>query len=207
MRILGLDTTRKSAIIFVVDNDNNIVKILDEKEKQSENLMINIDNLLNENNIDLKSIDCFAVVEGPGSFTGIRVGMATIKAMAFALSKPIISFNIFELMAGATKKATLISDCTASSVYYCDIDNFKIKEVGVEEKTNIDRFDNKIMLKEEHLSEEEAYKYNVLIINEYLDLVFNKVKAAFKNNDFSSSPEPYYVQLSQAERNLEKKND
>jgi len=207
MRILGLDTTRKSAIIFIVDNDKDIVKILDEKEKQSENLMINIDNLLKENDIDLKSIDSFAVIEGPGSFTGIRVGMATIKAMAFALAKPIVSFNVFDVVAGSIKKATLISECTSTSFYYCNIENFKIKEAGVEEKSSISCFENKIVLKEEHFSEEEAYKYNVLIKDNYLDLVFNKMRTAYKNKNFNSSPEPYYVQLSQAERNLEKKND
>lgn len=211
MRILCLDTTRKSAMIFLVDNDKNLIKVLDKNEKQSENLMINIDNILKENNVELNTIDCFGIVEGPGSFTGIRVGMATIKAMAFALNKPIISFNVFEVLSNHIKSGTILSECTSNSLYYCEIEDYKIKNVGVEEKIDADslsKYNNKIMIREELFNDDEAYKYNVLILNDYTDFVFKQLRSDFDNQRFTSSPEPYYVQLSQAERNLEnKKND
>lgn len=207
MKILGLDTTRKSAIIFLLDGDKRIVKELSETEKQSENLMIRIDEVLNKSNINLKEIDCFAIVTGPGSFTGIRVGMATIKAFAYALKKPIISFNVFELIGNFIKEGTVISECTSNSVYYSIIKNNKIIEVGVEEKTNINKFKDIIVLQEEHFLDNEAYKYNVLIIDNYIDLLFKQVLVDYDNKNFANSPEPYYVQKSQAERNLEAKND
>jgi len=207
MKILGLDTTKKSAMIFLIDGDKNIVNVLNENEKQSENLMIHIDEVLKANNIELKDIDSFAIVTGPGSFTGIRVGMATIKAFSYALGKPVIAFNMFELVSKFNKNGVFISECTSNSVYYSKIENYKIIEVGVEEKSNLNMFENIIVLKEEHFLESEAYKYNVLIINNYIDLVFEQIKNDFKNKTFSVSPEPYYVQKSQAERNLEKRND
>ena len=205
MKILGVDTTRKSAMIFLINDGDNIVKILNENEKQSENLMINIDSVLKENNLELNEIDCFSIVEGPGSFTGIRVGMATIKAFAYALNKPIIAFNIFELISNYIEDGVVILECTSNSVYYCKVKSNKIMEIGVEEKVNLGKFQKLIVLQEEHFLVDEAYKYNVLVINNYVDLVFKQIKVYFNSKNFTDSPEPYYVQLSQAERNLEVK--
>jgi len=205
MRILGIDTTRKNAYVFLINNDNLVVDALKEDEKQSENLMEHVDVVLKENNLQLKDFDAFAIVSGPGSFTGIRVGMATIKAFGYACKKPIICVNIFEILSRFIKNGTIISECTANSCYFAEVENSKIKSVGVEDIVNLDKFENKFLINEEHLLQAKAYNFNVLY--NYTDLVCNHFLYMAKQKIFTDSPEPYYVQLSQAERNLEQRND
>ena len=205
MKILGVDTTRKNAYIFLINGRDRVMDSLGDNEKQSENLMSHIDKVLQDCKLSLQDFDAFAIVSGPGSFTGIRVGMATIKAFAYAYNKPIISTDIFDILRDAVASGTIILECTSNSVYYCNIENNKIKSVGVDEIANIDRFDNKITIVEEQISKNKSYNLNVL--NNYTDLVFNKFLDMAKQKTFSSAPEPYYVQVSQAERNLEQKND
>ena len=86
MLILGIDTTTKTASTAVVGFDGD--KILCEmqscgKISHSENLMPMIDYTLKCAGVLLDDIDLFAVAHGPGSFTGIRIGIATVKGLAF----------------------------------------------------------------------------------------------------------------------------
>ena len=86
MLILGIDTTTKTASTAVFESDANLV--LSEIKScggisHSENLMPMIDYTLKCAGIKLKEIDLFAVAHGPGSFTGIRIGVSTVKGLAF----------------------------------------------------------------------------------------------------------------------------
>lgn len=205
MRILAVDTTRKSAKIFLIDEKVNKVKELNESQKQSEFLMLTIDEFLKENCLQLGDIDCFGVVSGPGSFTGIRVGIATVKAFGYALGKQIISFNIFDLIKDEIKDGIFISECTSNSCYYVDIKNHNIVGVGVVDNRDIINFKKELyIIEEEHILTNSAYKFNVL--KNYSELCCLKFKQMSASDQYSS-PEPYYVQLSQAERNLGDKND
>ena len=205
MNILTLDTTRKSAMIFLVKDNERKIKTLKETEKQSEHLMLNIDQFLIENNMKLADIDVFGVVVGPGSFTGIRVGIATIKAFAYALNKSVVALNLFEIVKDEIVNGQFVCECTSNSRYFANIKNGNVVEVGVIENSKLGEYKNKLfVLKEEHFSDIEAYNLNVL--TNYTDLCFDKFIKLSIAKQFSS-PEPYYIQVSQAERNLEKKND
>ena len=88
MLILGIDTTTKTASVATVDFDGENTKILSETQScgkipHSENLMPMIDCNLKCAGVLLNDIDLFAVSHGPGSFTGIRIGVAAIKGLAF----------------------------------------------------------------------------------------------------------------------------
>jgi len=92
MLILGIDTTTKTASTAVVDfdntNENANAKILAEiqscgKLSHSENLMPIVDYTLKSAGLTLDDIDLFAVAHGPGSFTGIRIAISTVKGLAF----------------------------------------------------------------------------------------------------------------------------
>lgn len=92
MLILGVDTAAKTASAAVWDSDGG--KILCEmrsggigKISHSENLMPIIDHTLKCAGAGLSDIDLFAVSQGPGSFTGIRIGIATIKGLSFGTDK------------------------------------------------------------------------------------------------------------------------
>ena len=88
MRILAVDTSSKNcsvAIVEVYENKNyNIIAFenSDDEKTHSQKLMPIVDKVFKEHNLTLKDMDLLACCVGPGSFTGIRIGIATMKAFA-----------------------------------------------------------------------------------------------------------------------------
>lgn len=97
MRLLAVDTSNKIASVAVFE-DNKFLgeKITDDQKTHSEKFLPIVDELLNELNLNINDIDMFAVSVGPGSFTGIRIGVATVKGMAQALDRKVISVTSLE---------------------------------------------------------------------------------------------------------------
>jgi tRNA threonylcarbamoyladenosine biosynthesis protein TsaB len=67
-------------------------------------LHVAIKEIFEKNNLELRSADAIAVTGGPGSYTGLRIGMATAKGICYALNKPLITLNTLLVMANAAKK-------------------------------------------------------------------------------------------------------
>ena len=68
--------------------------------KHSETALTNIDYLLTENGLDINDIDVFALSVGPGSFTGIRIGMSIVKGLMAGLKdKKLVTYNTLEAVA------------------------------------------------------------------------------------------------------------
>ena len=89
MLILGIDTASKTASVGISDGGKMIVNFtLNHKRTHSEKLLEMIDNALNIAQLDISDIDAFAVCKGPGSFTGLRIGLSTVKGLCHALNKP-----------------------------------------------------------------------------------------------------------------------
>lgn len=102
MKILSLDASANSASVCIYDNtDKKIIGefYINTKLTHSQTLVPMIDALLNCVRLELSDIDYFAVNTGPGSFTGIRIGVSVIKGIAMALDKPCISVSTLESMA------------------------------------------------------------------------------------------------------------
>ncbi|HYM60099.1 MAG TPA: tRNA (adenosine(37)-N6)-threonylcarbamoyltransferase complex dimerization subunit type 1 TsaB [Thermoanaerobaculia bacterium] len=72
---------------------------LEGKSSRNEKLLPAIDWLLTESGIERREIDLFAATRGPGSFTGVRIGLATIQGLALALGKPVCSMSTHEAIA------------------------------------------------------------------------------------------------------------
>ena len=101
MKILVADTSSSVCAVGVFDNDKIITQnILDNGKTHSENFMPLIEKTLNQSEIKLNDIDCIGVVTGPGSFTGIRIGIASCKAMAEVKNIKMISVSSLESLAG-----------------------------------------------------------------------------------------------------------
>ena len=97
MKILAIDTSNKVASVSIFEDKELInEKISDEEKTHSEKLLPMVDELLREANISIENIDMFVVSTGPGSFTGIRIGVATVKGMAQALNKKVIPVTSLE---------------------------------------------------------------------------------------------------------------
>lgn len=100
MKILAIETSCDILSISLLEDDNLILELTENSPKMhSEVLMTLLDRLLKETNTSLDEISLFACDNGPGSFTGIRIGLSTIKAFADALKKPCVSVSSLEALA------------------------------------------------------------------------------------------------------------
>lgn len=100
MKVLGIDTSSNVASAAVIDDDKIIAEFtLNLNKTHSQLLMPMIDNMLSACECDIKDIDLFAVAVGPGSFTGLRIGIATAKGLAHACGKKIVPVGTLEALA------------------------------------------------------------------------------------------------------------
>ncbi len=100
MKILGIDTSTKIATIAVIDEDKVLGEYtLNQEMSHSENLIPMIKELLNNLYIKIEDIDLYGVAIGPGSFTGLRIGVAAIKSLAHLFQKPIVGVSTLQAMA------------------------------------------------------------------------------------------------------------
>ena len=83
MKILAIDTSSKICSVSILeDNDVIIEKHTNDEKTHSQNLMPLVDEIFKESNLSLDDMGLLSCCLGPGSFTGIRIGIATIKAFA-----------------------------------------------------------------------------------------------------------------------------
>jgi tRNA threonylcarbamoyladenosine biosynthesis protein TsaB len=115
LTILALDTSSRATRIAVSSREallrsSNVAA----DEKRSENLWSDVQSLLTQLDISIGDVDVFCVCVGPGSFTGLRVGMAAVKGFAAAANKPIVGITSLEAAAfGATPALFVCSMVTA----------------------------------------------------------------------------------------------
>ena len=100
MKILSLDTTATVCTAAICEGGKLIAETtVNTGNTHSETLLPVIENLLKITETDIKDIDCFACSTGPGSFTGVRIGAATVKGLAFGSSKPCVGVSTLEALA------------------------------------------------------------------------------------------------------------
>lgn len=100
MKILGIDTSTPIGSVALIDGDNLAAEhTLNIVQAHSSRLMPAIDTVLKWSDITADNLDGCAVGIGPGSFTGIRIGVATIKSLCYALDKPIVGVSTLEAVA------------------------------------------------------------------------------------------------------------
>lgn len=122
MIILGVDTSCEQASCAVY-NDGVITecKSAVDKRKHSETLMPMVDGLMKETGLTSSDIDLFAVSSGPGSFTGLRIGMAAMKGMAFSLGRQMAMIKTPDVLANSYSKdcgtVCPITDARNNQVY------------------------------------------------------------------------------------------
>lgn len=100
MQILSIDTCSVTATAAVVSDDRLVAEVVQNNGKtHSRNIMPMIECMLSQADISPDDIDCFAAAVGPGSFTGVRIGVATVKALAHATGKPCVAVSALEGLA------------------------------------------------------------------------------------------------------------
>src|SRR5471030_3002862 len=100
MTILQIETaTTVCSVAFAKDGHVLGFKQIDERNIHSEIITLFIDELVTSAAIQYSDIDAVAVSSGPGSYTGLRIGVSTAKGLCFALEKPLIAIETLEAMA------------------------------------------------------------------------------------------------------------
>ena len=143
MKILGIDTSSMAASVAVIEDNKLICEYtINTKKTHSQKLMPMIENMLGLSDLNVREIDAIAVCEGPGSFTGLRIGMATAKAIAHVNDIPVIGVNSLEALAAnmnlCDKKICSILDAQRNQVYtgryqYEGTKLVEIKEIGIQQ--------------------------------------------------------------------------
>ena len=235
MRILAVDTSSKNCSVAIVEVDENknyniiAFENSDDEKTHSQKLMPIVDKVFKEHNLTLKDMDLLACCVGPGSFTGIRIGIATMKAFADVTNIKTVSVTSLESLSYNIEEDGIIIpiiDCKNNNVYSAIFskENNTYKQIG---KNISDNIDNAIRLYKANVENK-----NITFVGDgsilYKDLLTSKLsnKLIFSNKNTQSSISlakcaydkyleglygdsnnlsPLYLRKSQAERALVEK--
>lgn len=103
--ILSLETTTNVCSV-AIHEDNKLIALKENHASQSHSrlLAVYIKNILSESQYKVEDLDAVAVSKGPGSYTGVRIGVSTAKGLCYALAIPLIAINTLEAMAYQEQK-------------------------------------------------------------------------------------------------------
>lgn len=104
--ILHIDTSTSNCSV-ALSRDGKLLHIIEENQQNihASSLTLFIEKLLAESKVSFSQLDAIAVGKGPGSYTGLRIGVSTAKGLAYALNIPLISINTLAIMASGIKNS------------------------------------------------------------------------------------------------------
>ena len=129
MKFLAIDTSGQKLVVIAQNGDKTIVRAQNSAMRHSVLLMDEIDGALKEANLLLAACDFIACVVGPGSFTGIRIGISAVKGLCMAVGVPALAVTSFDCLAYAEKGERLLAlvDAGHDHFYACPYDGFTPK--------------------------------------------------------------------------------
>jgi tRNA threonylcarbamoyladenosine biosynthesis protein TsaB len=125
MLILAADTSLPILSVALV-NDGAVAGVvaLEGRGSRNEKLLPAIDWLLTENGVDRRTLDLLAVTRGPGSFTGVRIGLATMQGLALAIGRPVCAMSTHEAVAfGEEGRIAIVDDAGRGELYVSHFDD------------------------------------------------------------------------------------
>jgi len=121
MKTLAFESSAKTASVALLEDDVPVAVFTQNSGlTHSKTLLKLAENLLQNTQTRFSDVDLFAVANGPGSFTGIRIGVSLVKGLAFALDKPCIGVSTLEAMAYTLPK---------QEAYVCAVMDARVKQV------------------------------------------------------------------------------
>ena len=186
MKILALNTVT-SKLSVVLDNDGEIYSYSDAESNHAHSVKIMgaIDDVIKRAQISLDDIDVFSAVIGPGSFTGIRIGVSVINAFALALKKPAVAVTIFDTVKYNEQRKLIMFDARHNNYYVARSEGTHKELLGVLTADELNGYgEEKVIIDENYIPEPQ-------------DLI-NAVKYRIDNNEYNFAP--LYMRETEAER-------
>lgn len=229
MIVLSIDSASKVATAALLDENGLIAEYtLNNKLEHSTLIMNIIDKLLNDSNLSIDDIDGFVVSKGPGSFTGLRIGMATIKGLSLGSNKPYISISSLDALAYSLINfdgiICPIMDALRDSVYTSLYKNNNGKLEMINEYSSLELSElveilnakgEKIIFTGDGLNKHRDYLLsnvkNSYIAPNHLSIIRASslaelgIKELLNENFDNPNSSPFYLKKPQAQRELEKR--
>jgi len=122
--LLHIETSTTMCSVAISENESLIAcKELNQGYTHAENLHVFIQDLINENKLQTKNLSAIVVSKGPGSYTGLRIGVSAAKGLAYALKIPLISVDTLQVMAAQAKQTI------AADAFFCPMLDARRMEV------------------------------------------------------------------------------
>ena len=220
MLILGIDTSSKMSSISLYDSEKGVIAkhSVQVKMTHSDTLMILIDNLFKDSGKSIKDVNRVAVGIGPGSFTGIRIGVGTAKGLAYSRNIDIVGVNTLDILAEnieeTDREIITIIDAKKERVFYSvyGYENGKIWRKEEYRDRNINEIIEEFRRKNVIFTGDGVLAYGNLIIESGENFVLDSAENCLVNSvnlckiAQEAKPisvhllEPEYIAKSQAER-------
>lgn len=226
MRILAVDSSAKAASVSIFEDGKNLAEFyINTKLTHSQTLMPMVEWILKSVQLTVDDIDLYTVSAGPGSFTGLRIGISCVKGLAFSNEKPCVAVSTLQALAYNVSQKTVICpvmDARCSQVYTAmfEFDGEKYTRLCEDEAILICDLKEKI----------KKIEKNVILVGDGAEMCYNILKESCNNvslaaenvrfqhafsvalvahEEFlkgnfvkSDALNPFYLRLPQAEREL-----
>lgn len=190
--VLAFDTSVRGCSVCISNGQNNWAETLETERGQAEMLLPMIGAVLEKSGYSYQDLNRIGVTTGPGSFTGLRVGLSTARALALTLNKPLLGFSTLEVLGKNAKDAALILIDTKRGDYYGQV--FTLGRAESEPR---------IWTAEEVAQAGLPLIENLMPDVELLALMVLEAHGIQKNYDPFNAPEPVYLrgaEVSQSKR-------
>lgn len=201
--IVGIDTSLPVLSIALIEERKIIAALaLYSEGSRNEKLLPNLDWLLTESGRTIEEVELFAVTRGPGSFTGVRVALATVQGMAAALERPICAMSTHEAVIHGTGRELVHSDAGRGEFYATLFDEGReVAPTHLVTPTELEE------LKREpgHLLDLSAESVTVNVAVRLAQAAL-RIREAGRLSDYAD-PTPLYVRLAEADVKLQQKQN
>lgn len=194
MKALIFDSTSEDLLVMLISGEKTdyIISSGDKRSHNSKILEL-ADELLERNNLTVSDIEYVSSVTGPGSFTGIRIGVSTANALSYGSGVELVDVNAFEAMAYGIKDALCLIDALHGNYYFAKVTGGVIAETGYMEKAQAD--------------EDKSEKVFRTVDRTYASNLAAVIKDKAEKNQTAKKLMPLYLRKSQAEREAEERGN
>lgn len=177
LKILAVDTSAKAASTAIVEDGKIIAEsFINTKLTHSQTMLPMVENMLRACAVSVDEIDGFAVSVGPGSFTGLRIGISLVKGLAFSTQKKCAPVSTLEALCynvSTVGRICAVMDARCSQVYTAtfDFDGEKYTRVTEDEAISILELEENV----------KKYQNDVIFVGDGAQMCYNKLKDTCKN--------------------------